>query len=215
VLAGGNAAALRQADGAWEVMQFAQAELIDGNTYRLSRLLRGQAGSEPAMTAALPAGAAFVLLDRKLVPIATGLDRLDRPMPLRVVGSGRSHDDASAVALTVTPDATALKPWAPVQFRATRQVDGVHITWIRRSRIDGDGWGIEVPLAEGVEAYRLEILSGVSVVRTLDVTRPQTLYAIADEIADFGAPQPTLQVRVAQISSTVGSGHVADVTLTV
>jgi hypothetical protein len=215
VLAGGNAAALRHPDGAWEVIQFAQAELVDGNTYRLSQLLRGQAGSEPSMAPSLPAGAAFVLLDRRLVTIASGLDRLDRAMPLRLVGQGRSHDDATAVALTVTPVATALKPWAPVQLRARREADGVHITWIRRSRLDGDGWGIEVPLGEGIEAYRLDIFADAVVVRTLDVATSQALYAIADEIADFGAPQATLHVRVAQLSATVGAGHAADQTLAV
>ncbi len=215
IWAGGNAAALRNPDGAWEIMQFAQAELVDGQTWRLSRLLRGQAGSEPAMAWSLPAGSAFVLLDRRLVSIATGLDRLDRAMPLRVVGQGRSHDDASALALTVTPDATALKPLAPVQLRAVRQADGVHLSWIRRSRIDSDGWGIEVPLGEAREAYRLEILSGTIVVRAIDASTSQALYAIADEIADFGAPQAALHLRVAQLSATVGAGYPADVTLAV
>jgi hypothetical protein len=215
VLAGGNAAALRNPDGAWEVIQFAQAELVGSQTYRLSQLLRGQAGSEPAMAAILPAGEAFVLLDRRLVPMASGLDRLDRAMPLRVVASGRSHDDASAVALTVTPDATALRPWAPVHLRAARQADGVHLSWIRRSRQDGDGWGIEVPLGEASEAYRLEILSGSAAVRVMTVATARALYAAADELADFGAPQPSLHVRVAQLSATVGPGYAADVTLQV
>lgn len=215
VLAGGNAAALRTPGGAWEVIQFAQAELVGSRTYRLQQLLRGQGGSEPAMASLLPAGATFVLLDRRLVPIAGGLDRLDRAMPLRVVASGRSHDDASAMALTVTPDATALKPWAPVHLRAVRQDDGVHLAWIRRSRQDGDGWGVEVPLGEAAEVYRVEILSGGVAVRTLTVATPQAVYAGADEIADFGAPQPALRVRVAQLSATVGAGQVAEATLQV
>ncbi|HEY4203909.1 MAG TPA: hypothetical protein VGM35_02735 [Xanthobacteraceae bacterium] len=42
VLNGANAAAVCNADGVWEVIQFANATLIDGNTYRLSGLLRGQ-----------------------------------------------------------------------------------------------------------------------------------------------------------------------------
>src|SRR5690606_7203726 len=42
---GANAAALRNPEGAWEIIQFAHAELVAERTYRLSRLLRGQAGS--------------------------------------------------------------------------------------------------------------------------------------------------------------------------
>jgi hypothetical protein len=214
VLDGGNAAAIRNEDGSWEIVQFATAELVDGNTYQLSRLLRGQAGSEPAMAASLPAGAAFVMLGANLLPISRGRDRLARPMQLRVVANGRPHDDASAMALTVTPDATALLPLAPVHVVASRKADGVHLTWIRRTRIDGDGWEAEVPLGEDVEAYVLDIFSGASVVRSIDCTTPQALYATADEIVDFGAPQPSLHVRVAQLGG-VGPGHAADVTLQV
>jgi hypothetical protein len=215
VLEGGNAAAVQNADGAWEILQFANAELVDGQTYLLWRLLRGQAGSEFAMEATLPAGAPFVVLGAHMVPIALGLDALARPMQLRIVASGRNHDDPAAVALTVTPGDTALLPLSPVHIAAVRAGDGIHIAWIRRTRIDGDGWGVEVPLGEEVEAYMLEILSGGSVVRSIACTLPQALYANADELADFGSAQTSLHVRVAQMSSTVGAGYAAEVTLAV
>jgi hypothetical protein len=117
--------------------------------------------------------------------------------------------------LTVTPGDTALKPLAPVHVAARRAGDGIHISWIRRTRIDGDNWGVEVPLGEETDAYTLEILSGGAVVRTIACASPQALYAAADELADFGAAQTSLHVRVAQISATVGAGHVAEVTLAV
>lgn len=215
VLAGGNTAAVQNDEGGWEIIQFAKAELVDGQVYRLSRLLRGQAGSEPAMAALLPAGAAFVLLDSRLLPIARGIDALERPMPLRVAGRGRSHDDAAAVAVTVTPDATALRPLAPVHVRAVRRADGVHVSWIRRSRIGGDGWAGEMPLGEDGEAYRVDIVSGAAVVRRISCTAPAATYAVADEVADFGAPQPALHLRVMQLSAAVGAGTAADVMLAV
>ena len=96
-----------------------------------------------------------------------------------------------------------------------RAGDGVHISWIRRTRIDGDGWGVEVPLGEQAEAYVLEILSGGAVVRSIACTSPQALYAAADELADFGAVQTSLHVGVAQISATVGAGYAAEVTLVI
>jgi hypothetical protein len=215
VLEGGNAAALRNADGAWEIFQFANAVLVDGNIYQLSRLLRGQAGSEFAMAAPLPAGAPFVVLGAHMVPIALGFDALARPMQLRIAATGRNHDDPTAVALTVTPGDTALKPLSPVYIAARRAGDGIHISWIRRTRIDGDNWAVEVPLGEQAEAYTLEILSGGSVVRSIACVVPQALYAAADELADFGAAQTSLHLRVAQISATVGRGYAADVTLVV
>jgi len=215
VLEGGNAAAVQNADGGWEILQFANAELVDGRTYLLSRLLRGQAGSEFAMRGPLPAGAPFVVLGAHMVPIAAGLDALARPLQLRIVASGRSHDDPTAVALTVTPGDTALLPLAPVHVAAHRAGDGVHISWIRRTRVDGDGWSVEVPLGEEREAYVLEILSGGSVVRTIPSSTPLALYAAGDELADFGAVQTSLHLRVTQLSSTVGAGYAAEVTLAV
>jgi hypothetical protein len=215
LLEGGNAAAVQNADGAWEILQFANAELVDGQTWLLSRLLRGQAGSDFAMEDPLPAGAPFVVLGAHMAPIASGLDALARPMQLRIVASGRNHDDPTAVALTVTPGNTALLPLSPVHVAAVRAGDGIHISWIRRTRIDGDSWGVEAPLGEAVEAYALEILSGGAVVRTIACASPQALYATADELADFGVAQTSLHIRVAQLSSTVGAGHAAEVTLAV
>ena len=94
------------------------------------------------------------------------------------------------------------------------QGDGIHLSWIRRTRRDGDNWGVEVPLGEETEAYAVDILSGATVVRTLAPHTPLALYAGADEIADFGAPQTSLHGRVAQISGTVGRGYPAEFTLT-
>jgi hypothetical protein len=213
LLAGANAAAVRRADGAWEAIQFAQAELVGARTYRVSRLLRGQAGSEWAMGAPLLAGAPFVLLDEHVVPIARGLGALERPMQLRIVAANRDHGDETALALDVTPQATALMPLAPVHVKARRGPDGVTFSWIRRTRVDGDGWAGEVPLGEESERYALDVLSGTAVVRTFDATTPSVLYAAADELADFGAAQTSLHVRVAQLSATVGRGFVTDAIL--
>ncbi len=213
VLAGANVAALRNADGEWEVIQFANAELVGAREYKFSRLLRGQAGSEWAMTPLLAAGSAFVLLDAQIVTVASGIGALERPLHLRVVAAGRDSGDSSALALAATPHATALKPLSPVHIKAVRSGSGVTISWIRRTRIDGDSWTGEVPLGEDSERYEIDILSGATVVRTLSVTTPTALYAAADELADFGVAQTSLSVRVVQLSATVGRGFAAETTL--
>ncbi len=215
LFSGANAAALQRADGAWEVIQFGKSELTGERIYSLTRLLRGQAGSEWAMAAPLAAGAPFVLLDSHVVTIASGLDALDRTMQLRVVAAGRDIGDASALSLQATPQTTALRPLTPVHVKAARDTGGVTFTWIRRIRIDGDTWVGEVPLGEDSEQYRLEILSGGDVVRTIYVTTPTALYAAADELADFGAVQTSLSVRVTQLSATVGKGFSAEALVSV
>jgi hypothetical protein len=214
VLAGANAAAVQNPNGDWEVLQFANAELVDSGTYKLSRLLRGQAGSDYAITDVLPPGAPFVLLDTRLVPLAKGLNALDRTILVRLTAAGRNHDDPTAVALTVTPRATALLPLSPVHVKASRQSGGVRFSWIRRTRIDGDGWGVEVPLGEDAESYTLDVFSGGAIVRSISCSAPEAFYPDADELTDFGAPQASLHVRVAQVSATVGAGHPTELTLT-
>ena len=121
VFAGANAAALQRADGAWEVIQFANAELVGERTYLLSRLLRGQAGSEWAMASPLAAGAPFVLLDANLVTIASGLDALERTLQLRVVAAGRDIGDADARwRLPRRRRRPRCRPLAPVHVKAAR-----------------------------------------------------------------------------------------------
>jgi hypothetical protein len=214
VLGGKNAAAVRGDDGKWEVIQFAQAQLVGERTYELSRLLRGQGGSEWAIADPLTMGAAFVLLDEHLVTVARGLDALGRPVQLRFAPADRGAGDWTAVTLSATPGATALKPLAPVHLKATRSGAGVRLTWIRRTRRDGDSWEAgDVPLAEDAEAYQVDILSGSSVKRTLSSSVPDVLYAASGELADFGAPQASLSVRVMQLSATVGRGFPGEATL--
>jgi hypothetical protein len=214
LLGGANVAAVRRADGAWEVLQFANAELVADRTYELSRFLRGQAGSEWAMGNPLPVGAAFVVLDEHVVTVARGLDTLGRPLQLRIVAAGRDHGDPAAVAMETTPQPTALRPLSPVHLRATRVTGGVRISWIRRTRQDGDSWAAgDVPLGEEREAYAVDIFSGPAVVRTLNATEPTVLYSSANESADFGATQSSLTVSIAQLSATVGRGFPATATL--
>jgi hypothetical protein len=212
---GANVAALRRADGAWEIVQFGTAELVAADTYQLSRLLRGQLGTEWAMGDPLPAGASFVLLDASLVAVARGTDLLGRSFDYRVGAATLDIGNANMTNLSASIGPVALMPWSPVHLHGARTEDGVLLSWIRRTRKGGDSWDtVDVPLGEDREAYRVEILSGASVVRTLESTAPQVLYESADEFADFGAAQTALTIRVAQLSSLVGPGHARSATLT-
>jgi hypothetical protein len=214
LLGGANAAAIRRTDGAWEVLQFANAELVGELTYELSRLLRGREGSEWAMGDPTPAGAPFVLLDEHVVPIARGLNALGRSVTLRIVAAGRDIGDPVAVELAVTPQSTALRPLSPGHIRARRSSEGVLLSWIRRTRLDAHNPQLqEVPLGEAREAYVVEVLSGGDVVRSFETGTPNLLYAAADEITDFGAPQASLSVRIAQLSAAVGRGIPTETTL--
>jgi hypothetical protein len=81
------------------------------------------------------------------------------------------------------------------------------LSWIRRTRIDGDSWALQdVPLGEDAESYAVDILSGAEVVRRLQSAAANVLYAGWQELADFGAPQTSLAVRIAQVSASAGRG---------
>jgi hypothetical protein len=216
VLNGANAAAIRNPDNTWEIVQFCNAELVEKNTYLLSRLLRGQQGSEAAMAMPHEAGALFVLLDEALVSSARGVDLFGRSFRYRIGGSAYDVGSPQMTEVEAAIGGTALRPWSPVHLRARRTSEGVAISWIRRTRQGGDSWdALEVPLSEEREAYRVEILDGESIARVIETDTPQALYAEADEIADFVSPQPTISFRVAQRSAIVGAGYFRAATLTI
>jgi hypothetical protein len=216
LLGGANLAALQRPDGACEIFQFTNAELVGEDTYELSRLLRGQGGSEWAMADLLGAGASFVMLDHQVVPVARGLEMLGHPLSLRIVAASRDHGDVAAVTADATPEATALRPYAPVHLRATRGASGITLSWIRRTRVSGDSWEtLDVPLGEAEERYEIDILDGDVVKRVLQSTTTSILYATGDEMDDFGSALNTISLRVVQMSGTVGRGFVAEATLAV
>lgn len=212
LLGGANAAAIQGLDGEWQVLQFESATLVEPATYEVGTLLRGQAGTEGQMRAAVPAGAPFVLLDGALTPVPLTRDDIGLPLTWRYgpAGLDLGHGD-----YLTTPHAfrgIGLRPLSPVHIRGARSGGGdLALSWIRRTRLGGDSWSaLEVPLAEDAERYEIDILSGATVVRTLAASTPAVLYTAAEQTADFGAPQPALSVRVVQVSTVYGRGSPRD-----
>ncbi|CAA0088220.1 Uncharacterised protein [Starkeya nomas] len=207
VLGGANALALIAPSGEAEVIQFTEAVLTGERRWRLTGLLRGQLGTEARAGAIWPAGTRLMRVDANLVPVATGLDMLGRAVVYRIGRADADHGDAAVSELAATIGPAARLPFAPAHARARRIPAGIALGWTRRTRADGDSWDlVEVPLGEASEAYRVEILNGATVVRAFTVSTPALTYEAAQEIADFGAPQGFLDVRIAQLSAAVGAG---------
>ena len=115
-----------------------------------------------------------------------------------------------------------LRPFSVVHveqpWRTARNPGDLTIRWIRRSRsLAADSWGPgDVPLAEDLEAYDVEILNGATVKRRLTTATTSVLYSAAQQIADRGAllgPGDSLDIRVCQLSALIGRGAVRSVTL--
>ncbi len=211
VFAGGNVAAVKNADDEWEVLQFASAELIAPGVYLISQLLRGQGGTELAMRPAVAAGARFVLINAALARLDLTAAEIRLPLNWRIGPSTRDIGDASYLAAVHTFAGLGLKPLSPVHVRADRTSGDVAITWIRRTRMGGDSWEApEVPLAEDAESYEVDILDGATVKRTLASATPTVTYLAADQAADFGAPQPAYAIKIYQMSASYGRGTPRD-----
>ncbi len=216
VLAGGNAAAVRTNGGGWEVLQFAEAELTGPKQYRLTRLLRGQLGTEQEMAAGADAGADFVLLDRAVVALPLKSDQLGLPLTYRIGPARDDHAAPSFTELTIAAQGIGLKPFAPTHVRGRREAGSgdIEMSWIRRTRIGGDSWeAVEAPLGESAELYEIDILDGEDVVRTLAASVPQVTYPAVDQSADFGALPSPLSVIAYQVSPEHGRGHGCTATL--
>ena len=103
-----------------------------------------------------------------------------------------------------------------MRAKAQRAADGVRISFLRRTRRNGDNWeGLEVPLGEDSETYVVDVLSGTQVKRSFSSNTPSIFYSVQQELADFGAAQTVLSLRIAQMSSAVGRGFDLNVTLPV
>jgi hypothetical protein len=219
---GANALAIESAPGVWEIVQAGAAELLAPGRYHLTRLLRGQRGTEGAMGNPAPAGARVVVLDTALASLPVAEADLGISWNWRIGPASRPVNDETYVAQSFTPEGVGLRPFSVAHveqpWRAPRTPGDLTIRWTRRSRaLAADSWGgLEVPLAEELEAYEVEILDGPTVKRVLSTTTTSATYTAAQQSADWGAPLgpgDNLTVRIFQLSALVGRGAPKTVTL--
>ena len=219
---GANALAIESAPSVWEIVQAGVAELLAPGRYRLTRLLRGQRGTEAAIGNPAPAGARVVVLDASLAPLPIAEADLGLPWNWRIGPASRPVSDETYVAQSFTPTGRGLVPFAPVHveqpWRAARNPGDLILRWTRRSRaLVADTWEqVEVPLAEDSESYDIQIIDGALVKRTLTSITTSVLYTAAQQTADWGTPLgpgQTLAIRIYQLSNRLGRGTPATVTL--
>jgi hypothetical protein len=206
VLAGANRIAVETDSGEWEIVGFAQAELIAPRSYRLTRLLRGQGGTDHAIGTA-SAGNRVIVLDSRAVLEPVDAAWLGETTELLCFAGPA---DATGVVTEASIGLAPILPLMPVHLRAAADGSDIALGWVRRSRADSDSWATEdAPLDWAPEAYRVEIYDGVTLKRTIDVSVPAATYSAAQQTADFGGPATAFTFRVAQVSALYGPGHSA------
>lgn len=211
---GANAAAIQNEDQEWEVLQFLNADLVAENTYELSVLLRGQGGTESAMREPVDAGAQFVLLDQAIVPVAMSADDIGLQFNWSYGPANKPLGHPSFQTVQKGFAGAGLRALSPVHVRGAVSGNDLLISWIRRTRLNGDSWDVtEVPLSEEDERYEIDILDGGTVKRTLSTNAPSVTYSEADQVADWGSVQPAYDVRVFQLNSSLSRGSPREATL--
>ncbi|MEP5154349.1 glycoside hydrolase TIM-barrel-like domain-containing protein [Planktotalea sp.] len=213
LLAGGNLAAIGDGSaGNWEIFQFQTADLVDMDTYELSLRLRGQCGTDGLMPDSWPSGSVFVLLNG--VPNQISLLSSDRGVErhYRIGPAQRGYDDPSYELRIESFEGNGMRPYAPAHLKAIYDGTDLNVSWIRRTRLQGDEWGWgDVPLGEDIEQYLLQILVGGVVQREELLDSPSYTYTQSDKVSD--GVSGAFEVRVAQVSERFGPGLSSNVVL--
>ncbi|WP_038361441.1 glycoside hydrolase/phage tail family protein [Bosea sp. UNC402CLCol] len=207
-LAGANALALIDEAGGIELVTVSQVELIGQQRFRLSGFLRGLGGSEAAAQRHLAAGARVVVLDGSAVALTSDLADLHRTLRYRVGPARQDVGDPTMVEFSADVEGPALLPLSPVRVRARRTEGGIALSWLRRTRVEGDSWDLaEVPLGEENERYLVAILDGDIAVRSATVNEAGWHYPTEQENLDFGGPRSEISLSVRQLGGAVGPGQ--------
>ena len=214
VLNGANAAAI--GDGlsdAWEVLQFSEAVLVAPATYEVRLRLRGQVGTDAATTRFWPVGSRFVLLTDALQQIDLSLSARGLSRYYRIGDASRPYDDPNVIVEQRAFSGIGLRPYGVAHLRHTGAAgEAVSVTWIRRTRIDGDSWeSVEVPVGEDREAYVVRVKQGAVTLREANVSSSEWTYSPAEQSAD-GATAG-FSISVAQMSDRFGPGPFRSITI--
>ena len=212
VLGGGNALAVETAAG-WEVVQYRRAELVGGEVWRLTGLLRGQQGTEAATAAGAATGGLVVVLDRDLPRVEMSAGERGLPRLWRAGPMGAPPGGAGFAEVVFTWEERAVRPWRPAHLRALVEGGGRRLTWVARVRTGGDRWDME-PTEVDPRRFRVRVLDDTVEKRVWEVDGVEALYPAAQAAADFpGGVGEGARVAVAQWGDGYGWGTEAVVAL--
>ena len=191
LLAGANLAILGK-----ELIQFGRATPRGGDIWRLSDLLRGRRGTEPAI-AGHAAGERFVLLETESLLL---LDpRFARP-GVSVMAVGIADDLAPLLASTA-PIGAAIAPFSPVHPSVSHELNGdILVRWIRRSR---EGWAwrddVDAAIGEESEQYRITLTPQGGTARSFTEVLPHLVYLASERATDQSAGAAFVTFSISQI----------------
>lgn len=199
-----------------EVVYYRDAVVGAPGAYTLTGLLRGQRGTEWAVSTHSASERVVQLKESGLRRVLQTTGQVGVALDYKGVTNGSAVDTVSPTSFTNT--SIGKRPFSPVDVRASRDsLSGIVLTWKRRTRLAtrfvGTS-GISVPLGETSEAYEVDIMSGSTVKRTISTTSPTASYSSSQQQADFGSVQTSVSVRIYQVSAIYGRGKPLPATIT-
>lgn len=205
LLSGANLLAIGDgsAEG-WELLQFRDAQLIQPGVWEISTRLRGQAGTDAFMRPVWPEGSTIVVLDGSARQVDLPPSARNQLRHYRIGPGTRAPDDPSYRHIAAAFRGAGLRPLSPCHIA----VKGNTVTWIRRTRVQGDGWdGPDVPLGEAQERYDARLVQGGNAIAQALVGEPR--WTIAAEIWAAAILGGAFTIEIAQLSDTFGPGPFA------
>ena len=177
-----------------EILQFRFAEPLGDADWRLTGLLRGRGGTEHLAAAGHPAGSPVVILDQQLLPISA--DRYDE------ICAESGLAGSAPVYAQLESEGVTLRPLAPVHPSHSLNAAGdPRWRWVRRAR---GSWrwldGVDVPLVEEREAYRIGLGPAAAPFAQWEVSSPSFSLPAA-QWAALEEAHPGAELWVSQIGS--------------
>lgn len=198
-----------------EIIWFQDATLIQGRTYELTTLLRGQRGTVANIEGHVD-GERFLLLSGPGI-VNAPIDRFDVGLPLFYKGVSTGQNPAEVEEFSRVILGRRNQPLAVAHLRGVRLADGVRITWVRQTRVGAELVDFsDARLGEDQEAYVFELLDGPggNVLTSFEVQNGTRVDLTNDGIQlNYGTPDATVYARVSQVGSLLGSGVTNEVTV--
>lgn len=206
-LAGTYMVAVKGSTG-WDIFSYRDVQFKDSSVV-LTGLIRGRRGSEFHAQNTISTGSPAVFLDGAYtLQSLFGTQEYLAPITVASVLPGGREDDISTDSGYIR--GIRHKPFAPSHIKVETAVDGVDISWIRRSRATStlnNGAPIPLPYLRELRAYEVALFAPDNNTPVLlkDVTDAETVNITAAELTDAGLDGETqLRVSVAQRPEKTG-----------
>lgn len=203
-VAGKNCVAIGR-PGSWEYVFFRDVEVVNAKIVKLTGLVRAQRGTDAAVGShddrdivLLLASVSPTFQDQMLLPQALDTSEVGTIYQFHAVGQPSSK---ATVDVNIDISGFVLYPFSPCHLKAELVAgNDLDLSWVRRDRLGTEFVTNDQRLSETTERYDVEIMSGLSIVRTLaDLTSPAYTYTSAQQTTDgFAPPLASLEFRVYQ-----------------